>query len=110
MAGRGRLQREPVGRESPQNNFVMHDPTSLRFALFLVEGNVGGLQEAKNKRVRRCGMPYFDCFMIGAWMFAMGWFLGAVYVQNHEEKTEHPKRSPEGEACRRAVLASASAD
>jgi len=55
-------------------------------------------------------MPYFDCFMIGAWMFAMGWFLGAVYVQNHEEKTEHPKRSPEGEACRRAVLASASAD
>jgi len=55
-------------------------------------------------------MPYFDCFMIGAWMFAMGWFLGAVYVQNHEEKTEHPERSPEGEAWRRAVLASASAD
>ena len=33
-------------------------------------------------------MLYFDCFMVGAWMFAFGWFLGAVYVQNQNEKTE----------------------
>ena len=26
--------------------------------------------------------------MVGAWMFAFGWFLGAVYVQNQNEKTE----------------------
>jgi hypothetical protein len=55
-------------------------------------------------------MLHFDCFMIGAWMFAMGWFLGAVYVQNHKDKTERPERSPEGEAWRGAVVASASAD
>jgi len=61
-------------------------------------------------------MLYFNCFMIGAWMFAMGWFLGAVYVQNHEERTERPRasekpeRSPEDEAWRRAVVASACAD
>jgi hypothetical protein len=55
-------------------------------------------------------MLYFDCFMIGAWMFAMGWFLGAVYVQNHKENAERPERSPEREAWRRAVLASAGAD
>jgi len=36
-------------------------------------------------------MTYFDCFVLGAWMFAIGWFLGAVYGQNHTEKTEHPR-------------------
>ena len=59
-------------------------------------------------------MLYFDCFMVGAWMFAFGWFLGAVYVQNQNEKTEtrvseKPEQCPEGEAWRLPVVASASA-
>lgn len=33
-------------------------------------------------------MTYFDCFVIAAWTFVIGWFVGAVYVQNHHEKTE----------------------
>jgi len=49
-------------------------------------------------------------------MFAIGWFLGAVYVQNHKEETERPRVSekpepcPECEAWRLPVAASASAD
>ena len=30
-------------------------------------------------------MMYFDCFVIGAWAFAFGWLLGAIYAQNHNE-------------------------
>jgi hypothetical protein len=33
-------------------------------------------------------MTYFDCLIAGAWMFAIGWFLGATYVQNQKKKTE----------------------
>jgi hypothetical protein len=33
-------------------------------------------------------MSYFDCFVVGAWMFAIGWFLGAIYVQNRTEGTQ----------------------
>jgi len=67
-------------------------------------------------------MTYFDCFVVGAWMFAIGWFLGAIYVQNHNEKTESPhvsekldvtekpERCPECEAWRLPVSASAAAD
>jgi hypothetical protein len=60
-------------------------------------------------------MLYFDCFVVGAWTFAFGWFLGAVYVQNQNEKTERPRvsekpeRCPECEAWRLPVAASASA-
>jgi len=60
-------------------------------------------------------MPYFDCFMAGSWMFALGWFLGAIYVQNHNEEAEIPRVSeqpePESEVWRvPAVASGASAD
>jgi hypothetical protein len=61
-------------------------------------------------------MTYFDGFVVGSWTFAIGWFLGAVYVQNLGEKTkrprvsEPPERCSECEAWRPAVAASASAD
>jgi hypothetical protein len=61
-------------------------------------------------------MPYFNCFVVGSWMFAMGWFLGAVYMQNHTEETESPRvsekpeRCPECEAWRLPAVASAAAD
>jgi hypothetical protein len=29
-------------------------------------------------------MTYFA----GSWMFALRWFLGAIFVQNHNEETE----------------------
>jgi hypothetical protein len=56
-------------------------------------------------------MTYFDCFMVAAWMFAIGWFLGAIYVQNQNEKTESPRvtevtePSPNYEAWRLPVVA-----
>jgi len=59
-------------------------------------------------------MTYFDCFVAGSWMFALGWFLGGIYLQNHNEKTEIPRvreqPEPDGEVCRVLDLASASAD
>jgi len=61
-------------------------------------------------------MTYFDCFVVGSWMFAIGWFLGAVYVQNHTEKMESPRASEklepsaECEAWRVVSAASAAAD
>ena len=36
-------------------------------------------------------MTHFDCFMVAAWMFAIGWFLGAIYAQNQSERTENPR-------------------
>jgi len=33
-------------------------------------------------------MTGFDGFVVGAWMFALGWFLGAIHSQDHKEKTE----------------------
>jgi hypothetical protein len=36
-------------------------------------------------------MTYFDCFVVGAWMLAIGWYLGAIYMQNHNEKAESPR-------------------
>jgi hypothetical protein len=61
-------------------------------------------------------MTYFDCFVLGAWTFAIAWFLGAIYVQNQNEKTESPgvsekpRRCPHGEEWRLPIAASASAD
>ena len=61
-------------------------------------------------------MTYFDCFVVGAWMFAIGWFFGAVYVQNQNEKTEkppvaeQPEPCPECQAWRLPNTASVSAD
>lgn len=58
-------------------------------------------------------MTYFDCFMVGSWMFAIGWFLGAIYIQDHKEETqssrvsEEPERCPECEGWRLSVIASA---
>ncbi len=44
-------------------------------------------------------MLYFDCFVVGAWTFVFGWFLGAVYVQNQNEKAESPRASEKLERC-----------
>jgi len=61
-------------------------------------------------------MPYFDCFVAASWMFAIGWFLGAIYAQNQNEKAESPRTSevPEPSLDREAwqlpAVASASAD
>ncbi len=33
-------------------------------------------------------MSYFDCFVAGSWMFVLGWYVGAIYVQNHNHKKE----------------------
>lgn len=35
-------------------------------------------------------MTYFDCFVAGSWTFVLGWYVGAIYVQNHYEKRESP--------------------
>jgi len=61
-------------------------------------------------------MTGFDCYVVGAWTFAMGWFLGAVYVQNRNEKTERlpvsekPEPCTECEAWRLPVVQTAAAD
>jgi len=44
-------------------------------------------------------MTYFDCFVVGSWMFAMGWFLEAVYMQNQDEKRESPRVDEAPERC-----------
>jgi len=36
-------------------------------------------------------MTYFNCFMVAAWMFAIGWSLGAIYAQNQKERAENPR-------------------
>jgi len=61
-------------------------------------------------------MTYFDCFLTASWMFAIGWFLGAIYVQNHEEQMEisqaskKSERYPKSEELRLPAVVSASAD
>jgi hypothetical protein len=59
-------------------------------------------------------MTYFDCFAVVSMMFSIGWFLGAIYVQDHNEETESPRVSEqperESEAWRVPAVASASAD
>lgn len=61
-------------------------------------------------------MTHFDCFLVGSWMFAIGWILGSVYTQNHNEQTERPRVSempetvPQCEGWRFPAVASASAD
>jgi hypothetical protein len=58
-------------------------------------------------------MTYFDCFLAGSWMLAIGWFLGAIWMQNHNEETqisqvsETPGRCPECESWRVPVAARA---
>jgi hypothetical protein len=61
-------------------------------------------------------MLYLHYFMVGAWMFAIGCFLGAIYVQNHDEKAKSPRllekveKCTECEAWRVLNAASAAAD
>lgn len=33
-------------------------------------------------------MLSFDCFVVGLWMFVLGWFLAAIYLQNQCEETQ----------------------
>jgi hypothetical protein len=42
-------------------------------------------------------MTYFDCFVAASWAFAIGWFFGAIYVQNQNEKAESPRLAQEPE-------------
>ena len=44
-------------------------------------------------------MTYFDCFVLAAWAFAFGSFIGAIYVQNHAAETETPRVSETAEPC-----------
>jgi hypothetical protein len=44
-------------------------------------------------------MTYFACFMVGSWMFVLGWYAGAIYLQNRNEKTESPQLSEKAERC-----------
>jgi hypothetical protein len=61
-------------------------------------------------------MTYFGCYVVGSWMFAIGWFLGAIQMQNHPEETESPaakepeKLEPEREAWGLSMAASSGAD
>jgi len=40
-------------------------------------------------------MTYFDCFVAVSWAFAFGWFFGAIYVHNQNEKVESPRLAQE---------------
>jgi hypothetical protein len=42
-------------------------------------------------------MTYFELFVAVSWAFAFGWFFGAVYVQNQNEKVESPLLAKEPE-------------
>lgn len=67
-------------------------------------------------------MSYFDCFVAASWMFVLGWYVGAIHVQNHNQKresprvtesarvSEKPEQCPECEAWRLPLAASAGAD
>ncbi|HXZ33115.1 MAG TPA: hypothetical protein VEH30_12620 [Terriglobales bacterium] len=61
-------------------------------------------------------MPYFYCLLAGSWMFALGWFLGAIYVQNQNDKTptsivgEQQVAYPDFETWRLGVGAAGAAD
>jgi hypothetical protein len=40
-------------------------------------------------------MTYFSCLTVGSWMFAVGWFLGVIHVQNHTEvQNDEPQIGP----------------
>jgi hypothetical protein len=42
-------------------------------------------------------MTYFDCFVAASWALAIGWFLGAIYIQNQNQKAESPCLAQEPE-------------
>lgn len=42
-------------------------------------------------------MPYFDCFVVGSWMFAIGWFLGAIHVQERDENALNMENTSSGD-------------
>ncbi len=61
-------------------------------------------------------MMYFDCFVVGAWALAFGWFFGAIYVQNHKgepakrRSAERPKPADLVEIPLDTISSSAAAD
>ena len=61
-------------------------------------------------------MTYFDCFIVGAWAIAFGWFFGAVYVQNRGDEpanlrlAERPEPADLVEIPQDAVSSAAAAD
>lgn len=44
-------------------------------------------------------MTLFDFYVLGAWTFVIGWFIGAIYVQNREESAESPDLAEKAEPC-----------
>jgi len=44
-------------------------------------------------------MTLFDGFVVGSMMLSIGWFLGAIYVQNQNEETHSPPVSEKPEKC-----------
>jgi hypothetical protein len=44
-------------------------------------------------------MTYFDCFVVGSWMLVLGWYLGAIHIQNQNEKAEASRVVEELEPC-----------
>jgi hypothetical protein len=42
-------------------------------------------------------MTYFECFVAASWMLTIGWFAGAIYFQNRNEKVESPRLREETE-------------
>ncbi len=61
-------------------------------------------------------MTYFDCFVAVSWTFVIGWYVGALCLQNRDEKGEGPcaseevERYTESEAQWPPAASSASAD
>jgi len=59
---------------------------------------------------------FFDCFIVGAWACAFGWFFEAVYVQNRSDEpanlrlAESPEPADLVEIPRDAVSSAAAAD
>lgn len=44
-------------------------------------------------------MTYFDCFLIVAWTFAIGWAVGAIYMQSHSLRDKKPRAVAKPDQC-----------
>ena len=44
-------------------------------------------------------MTYFDCFVLVAWTFVIGWFAGAIFMQNRSEQKKTTRAVVKPEPC-----------
>lgn len=44
-------------------------------------------------------MTYFDCFVLVAWTFTIGWAVGAIYMQSHNEHKKDTRVVAKPEHC-----------